>query len=158
MTKVHEVTCSNPPAQAGQPRADCSWLCPDCFWTSPRRETIQHLWPISQSHCSEEVFPDIKRQPPMLQFGPIVSSPVPGHRWKEPPSYLHHSFKYLCAWMRCPWVSLPWVKKSQLSQPVLIWEVYWSFKHLCSPLMDCLQYVHVCLVWGSPELGTILLV
>lgn len=32
-----------------------------------------------KSHHSERVFPDIQREPPLLQFGPIVSSPVTGH-------------------------------------------------------------------------------
>jgi len=39
-----EVTWSNPPAEAGPPKASCPWLCPVSFWVSPRRGTPQPLW------------------------------------------------------------------------------------------------------------------
>lgn len=53
--------------------------------------------------------------------------------------------------MRFP-LSLSQAEQSQLSQPFPAGEVLPSRNHLHGPLLNCLQYIHVSLVLGSPEL------
>jgi len=47
-------------------------------------------------------------------------------------------------------------EQSQISQPFFIWEMLQSLYHLCRASLDSLQYVHVSLVLGNPELDTVL--
>lgn len=49
--------------------------------------------------------------------------------------------------------SLPPAEQSHISQP---FQVLQTLRHVCSPSLYSLQYVHVSLVMGSPELGTAL--
>ena len=42
---------------------------------------------FSHTH-NKKVYPDVQREPPVLQFVPISSAPVPGHHRKEPDSIL----------------------------------------------------------------------
>lgn len=110
-----EVIWSNSPA----------WAAHQLPWTmynireSLRLETL----PLLQGACScaqwtlrekREVFPDVQREPPVLQFGLISSRPVTGHLWKEPGSILFtDSFQVLYTLM-CSLRSLPF---SMLSIP-----------------------------------------
>lgn len=43
-----------------------------------------------------------------------------------------------------------------MSQPFFIGEMLQSLRHLSDSLLDFLQYVHVCLALGGPELDTAL--
>ena len=57
-------------------------------------ETPQPLWATcasARSLSQGKVFPDVQREPPVLQLVPIVPGPVTGHHWKEPGSVLFAS-------------------------------------------------------------------
>lgn len=56
--------------------------------------------------------------------------------------------RHLYILMRYPLIPLN-TRKNRLSQPLLTCQTFLS---LCSPSLDLLQYVHVSLVLGSPEL------
>jgi len=47
-------------------------------------------------------------------------------------------------------------EQSQSFQPLTMGEILQSFSHLYGPSLDSLQYVDVSLVFGSPELSTVL--
>ena len=61
--------------------------------------------------------------------------------------------RYLYTWISfCTALpSLSRLKQSQLSQPFLVWHVLQSFKHLCGPSLDLLQYVHAYLIPVTQE-------
>lgn len=44
----------------------------------------------------------------------------------------------------------------QLYQSLLVWKMLQSLNHLCGPFLDSLEYVHIFLVLGNPEPGTVL--
>lgn len=50
-------------------------------------------------------------------------------------------------------LSLLQAEESQNSQPFLLQQMFQSLNHLCGPFLYLLQYVHVCLALGSPELN-----
>jgi len=70
-------------AQAGPPRANCPRT------TSRQLVKYVHGWrlhnlteqpvPVLGHPHSDKVFPDVQREPPVFQCGPIASGPVPGH-------------------------------------------------------------------------------
>lgn len=63
-----EITWSSAPAQAEPPRAGCSALCPDSFWVSPRRKTLQPDW----ATCANAQSPSAKKVLPVVQMEPLV--------------------------------------------------------------------------------------
>ena len=94
--------------------------------------------------------------PPMFQFVPIASGPVAGHHWKEPGSIsFAPSLQVFIDIEKIP-LSLLQAEQFQLSQPFFIGEVLQHLHHLCGPLLDSLQSVHVSVVLRSPELDTAL--
>ena len=121
--------------------------------------------PMLSHRHSKKVFPDVRREPPAFQFVPTASGPVTGHHRKEASSLLFaHSlqvFTHVEEISVCDGCAQPLPSLSLLfsrlnwprSQPFLTEE---SFSHLCSPLLDSPQYVHVFLVLGSPVLDTAL--
>lgn len=64
------------------------------------------------------------------------------------PVYIH--------WWDPPMTILFSAKQSQLPQSFLIGKMSQSLSHLCVPLLDSVQYIHACLILGSPELHTLL--
>ena len=52
--------------------------------------------------------------------------------------------------------SLLQAEQPQLSQPALIREILQSSGHFRGPPLDLLQHIHVLLMWGAPELETVL--
>lgn len=50
-----EVMLSNVPAQAGFPRSGYPETCPDCFWTSPKRETTASLFFYYLDYFEEQI-------------------------------------------------------------------------------------------------------
>ncbi|KAK4810494.1 hypothetical protein QYF61_004274, partial [Mycteria americana] len=108
----------------------------------------QYHWPVV-NHRMVEVGRDLWRS----------SGPTPlcqqGHLEPVAQDHVQTAFEHLQGGRlhNLPGQPVP-AKQSQLSQPFLIGEMLQSFHHLCGPALDSLQYVHVSLVLGSPELDT----
>jgi len=116
---------------------------------------------LGHSH-SEKVFPDVQREPPVFLRGnllcfslcplPLVLSLGTTEKYLSLSS-LHSPFRYLCTLIRSS-LRLLQAEQSQLPQPFIMGEMLQSLNHLCGPLLDSLQHVHVCLVLRNPELDT----
>lgn len=95
-----EVIQSNPPAQAGQPRANSAQPCPEGVWIYLRRETPWPLWATfvsAQFSLQQNVFPVIQMATLVLQFLPIAFYLIIGHLWIEPVLFAH-SHKIFIYW------------------------------------------------------------
>jgi len=101
-----------------------------------------------------QVLPHVQRGPPALKFVPTATCPGTGHHWAEPGSEL---------FVPCLQVSMDTDENSpkplllqdeqtQLCQLLLTAELLQSFHYLDGPSLDSLQYVHVSLLLGGPEL------
>ncbi|KAK4826170.1 hypothetical protein QYF61_006032 [Mycteria americana] len=69
--------------------------------------------------------------------------------WKQPTKVLEGCYKV------SPEPSLLQAEQPQLSQPVFTGEVLQPSDHLCGPLLDSLQQLHVLLTLGTPELNAV---
>ena len=99
------------------------------------------------SHAqSKKGFPDVHREPPVV-----------GHHWKEPASTFFTPSFQRSMHIHMHSSDPPWCfskLNSPTCQPFLIWEMLQSLNHRSGPLLDTLQYVHLCLALKSPELDT----
>lgn len=88
------------PAHEGPPRAGCPWPCPGGFKSISKDEesiTLDNLCHCSVTLSVKKALPDVRREPPVLQFVSTVSGLVTGHHWKEPgSSCLLSPFRSLC--------------------------------------------------------------
>jgi len=100
----------------------------------------------------------VQRNPPVFHFVPTTSCPVTGHHWKAPGSVVLAPSLQVFIYIDKipPEPSLLQAEESQLSHLLLIGDILQSLNHLYGPSLDSLQYVHVSLVLGSPELDTVL--
>lgn len=126
------------------------------FWICPRMET-------PQPQCQCLVTLTVKKVIPGVQTGPSRVSVCSYHLW------FCHWTPLKRAWL-CPlWWTLPsgifihwWdppksslqAEQSQLSHPLLIWEVLQSLNRLCG-LHETLSRMSVSLVLRNPELDTV---
>ena len=103
-----------------------------------------------------KAFPDVQGEPPVFQFVPIASGPLTEPHCKEPGSVLFAPYFQVFIYMNMipPTPSLLQAEQSQLSQPFLIGELLQSLNHACGSLWDSLQYAHISLLLGSPEMVT----
>jgi len=94
----------------------------------------------------------------VFHFVPTTSCPVTGHHWKAPGSVVLAPSLQVFIYIDKipPEPSLLQAEESQLSHLLLIGDILQSLNHLYGPSLDSLQYVHVSLVLGSPELDTVL--
>lgn len=83
----------------------------------------------------------------VFQFEVIASCPVTGQDWKDSGSI----FFALSHQIPLEVLSSP-DYQSQLTQPLLAWQLLQSPNHLHGTLLDEVQYAYVCLVLGSSEL------
>lgn len=88
-----------------------------------------------------------------------ASCPVTGHGWEESGSIFFISLHQI---IYTHWED-PSLKPSflqadnfQLSQLLLVRQMFQFLNYLCDPLLDSLQYVHVPLLLGSPEVDIVL--
>lgn len=124
------------------------------FWISSRLETPQLHWGqpvqmLGHSLCRkvflETVFQCVCPLPLVMSSSTTENS--------LSPSSLHPPLRYLYTLIR---PSLLQAEQSQLSPPFLTREMLHSLHHLCSLSLDSLQYVHLFLVLGSPEMDSAL--
>jgi len=77
---------SSPTPLPKQVHLDCTGPHPGGFWVSPERRMHSisgQPVPVLCHPQSEEVFPHVQLELPMLQFVPVAPCPVSGHHWKE---------------------------------------------------------------------------
>lgn len=64
---------------------------------------------------------------------------------------LHFPIRYFYPMMTSPWAFSSSGRKSQHSELFLLWGMFESLRDLYGPLLDCLQFVPVCLVGASSQ-------
>lgn len=102
------------------------------------------MHPVSVLHCPhcEKVFFDVQTDPPVFQVVPVASDPVVAHHYTEPGSVLlAPSLQEFIHITEIP-LSLLQAEQPQLSAFPLR-RLLQSLHHLCVPLLDSLQYIHV---------------
>lgn len=85
-----------------------------------------------------------------------ASCPVTGHGWEESDSIffisLHQPSDNLYTLRRSlSQVFLLQADKFQLSQLLLVWQMFQSLNYLCDPLLDSLQYVMSLFYWEAQK-------
>ncbi|KAK4823572.1 hypothetical protein QYF61_003576 [Mycteria americana] len=130
-----------------------------CFLNSSRDgDSTTSLGSLFQCFpCSEEIFPNIQPEPPLVQLEAISSCPIASYLGEETNTHLSTtSFQVVTESNKVsPQPPFLQTKQSQFPQLFLIRLVLQTLHQLRCPSLDTLQHLNVFLIVRGPKLNTV---